>query len=60
MSLAAGSHTAALQWKAQSSHESVPWLVLNGIDGFFQASFERMSSYKVVKVDNSRQAAAEV
>lgn len=38
MSLAAGSHTVALQWKAESTHGSVPWYVLNGIGGFFQAS----------------------
>lgn len=40
MSLAAGSHTAALQWKAQSAGSSVPWYVLNGIGEFFQASEE--------------------
>lgn len=44
VSLAAGSHTAALQWKAESTHGSVPWYVLNGIGGFFQASFERTSN----------------
>lgn len=38
VSLAAGSHTAALQWKAESADGSVPWYVLNGIGGFFQAS----------------------
>ncbi|CAN0250810.1 unnamed protein product [Ectocarpus fasciculatus] len=36
VSLASGSHTAALQWKADSTHGSVPWYVLNGVGGFFQ------------------------
>lgn len=38
VTLAAGSHTAALQWKAESTDDSVLWYVLNGIGGFFQVS----------------------
>ena len=36
VTLAAGSHTAALQWKAEHTDGSVPWYVLNGVGGFFQ------------------------
>lgn len=49
VSLAAGSHTAALQWKSESTHGSIPWYVLNGIGGFFQASFEHTSSLRTGK-----------
>lgn len=38
VTLAAGSHTAALQWKADRTGGAVPWYVLNGVGGFFQAS----------------------
>lgn len=38
VSLAGGSHTAALQWSAESAQGSVPWYVLNGIGSFFQVS----------------------
>ncbi|CAM9734048.1 unnamed protein product [Scytosiphon promiscuus] len=40
VSLAAGSHTAALQWKAESVDGSIPWYVLNGVGGFFQGGEE--------------------
>lgn len=36
LSLAAGSHTAALQWKADGENGTIPWYALNGIGGFFQ------------------------
>ena len=38
ISLAGGSHTAAIQWKSESTEDSVPWYVLNKIGGSFQAS----------------------
>lgn len=56
VSLAAGSHTAALQWKAESTHGSVPWYVLNGIGGFFQASFEHTTSLATGKYWTSCEA----
>ncbi|CAM9343751.1 unnamed protein product, partial [Hapterophycus canaliculatus] len=50
VSLAAGSHTAVLQWKAESTNGSVPWYALNGIGGFFQASCECTSKLKTLLV----------
>lgn len=41
LTLAAGSHTAALQWKADGQDGTVPWYVLNGIGGSFQVSWEQ-------------------
>lgn len=48
LSLAAGSHTAALQWKADGKNGTVPWYSLSGIGGFFQVG-EGGTSQNVLK-----------
>lgn len=44
LSLAAGSHTAALQWNAESKDDTVSWYALNGVGGFFQVSIDTLST----------------
>lgn len=56
VSLASGSHTAALQWKADSTHGSVPWYVLNGVGGFFQVSLSGSRVWNLAKGKPTRVA----